>query len=639
MTLRSPWQLGRRCEASVSILTALVLPVLIGMLALAAEFGHALVMKAENQRAADLAAFAGALAYNTSASEAVMDAAIAKVAGMNGLTPGDVSGDLVDSPSGNGNQAVRVTVSTRAPLVLAQILGTATQIPVNALSFAELKAEAVGCIVALAPSGSGVTLTGGTQVQATGCAVASNNSVSVPCGTTIQTLAVSYNSASPPSQPCNGITAPAGKTLKLMKKAAVDPLAGNSAITTLSARMPTVAALGSPAAPSVPSGPDLDFAWGSNFTAAGCTATRSGSTWTFTCPGTGPYNFGRLTTGGGITVNFNTGGSAAAVYNFSGSINVTGTAATFGPGTYNVAQGISTGGGTTVSFGAGTFNLGAATSSCSASSASGYSICHTGTTLTFGGPSSFVLRGGIAASGGATLYLGAGTTNSFRIGKGADGDSLHTSGGSKTFFRDATAGLFEAAGDFDVSGGGSCLTVSAAPQHDINGSINAAGGIRFGAGIYTVNGYVAFGANGGGDVTCDGVLTGVYAADVTFVISGAATVSGGTCAGRALCVGAGYGHVTITAPTSGPNAKVAVVGPTANNAGAIFAEGASGTSISGAFYFPRGPINLSGAASVGSGPGQCLEMVGSQVTLAGGSAVASSCLGAANTTSSVVLVQ
>jgi hypothetical protein len=383
---------------------------------------------------------------------------------------------------------------------------------------------------------------------------------------------------------------------------------------------------------------DLDFAWGSNFTAGGCTATRSSAVWTFTCPGAGPFNFRNLTTGGGITVNFNTGGSPSAVYNFSGSINFAGAALSFGPGTYNIAQGLKTNGGSTVSFGAGAFNFGALTSNCNG--IAGYSLCPgTGAILKFGGPSAFSLQGGIYVPGNTILTLGSGSANSYRIGKGGDGHSLNMAGGAQAYFSDVAAGgVFELAGNLNMgSSGGGCLTIGAAANHDINGYMSAAGGVTLGAGVYTINGYAAFGAGGGGDVSCNGSTVGVYAPDVTFVLSGATTVSGGTCAGRAFCVGAGYGHVTITAPTSGPNAKIAVVGPTANSAGATFAEGASNTTISGAFYFPNGPISLSGAATVGNGPGQCLEMVGSQVTLAGGSAVASSCLGAANTTSSVVL--
>ena len=40
---------------------------------------------------------------------------------------------------------------------------------------------------------------------------------------------------------------------------------------------------------------------------------------------------------------------------------------------------------------------------------------------------------------------------------------------------------------------------------------------------------------------------------------------------------------------------------------------------------PNGRINQAGDSHIGDGSGQCLELIGSQVTLAGGSALASSC--------------
>jgi hypothetical protein len=78
-------------------------------------------------------------------------------------------------------------------------------------------------------------------------------------------------------------------------------------------------------------------------------------------------------------------------------------------------------------------------------------------------------------------------------------------------------------------------------------------------------------------------------------------------------------------------ANLVVMGPTASGVttGATFAEGASNTSISGAFYFPYGPVTLSGGASVGNGTGQCLELIGSQITLSGGTTLASTCSGLA----------
>ena len=99
--------------------------------------------------------------------------------------------------------------------------------------------------------------------------------------------------------------------------------------------------------------------------------------------------------------------------------------------------------------------------------------------------------------------------------------------------------------------------------------------------------------------------------------------------------------MTLTAPTSGTTAKILVIGPTSstNTAGALFTQGASGTSLSGAFYFPNGPITLSGGASVGNGSGQCLQLIGSQVSLSGGTALGSRCVGATGSSQTAVLVQ
>jgi hypothetical protein len=97
--------------------------------------------------------------------------------------------------------------------------------------------------------------------------------------------------------------------------------------------------------------------------------------------------------------------------------------------------------------------------------------------------------------------------------------------------------------------------------------------------------------------------------------------------------------VTLTAPGSGALQDLVVASNGAG--GASFSEGAIGTSLSGAFYFPIAPITLSGAGSVGSAAGQCLELIGSAVAMSGGSALASSCSGLAGSVSggSVALVQ
>jgi len=196
-----------------------------------------------------------------------------------------------------------------------------------------------------------------------------------------------------------------------------------------------------------------------------------------------------------------------------------------------------------------------------------------------------------------------------------------------------------------ASGGGSCVTLPAASAHDINGNFATAGGTILGAGIYTVNGYVALGNGGGGDVWCNSSTVGMSGTGVSFVISATSTPTSGTCSGQAFCLAAGYNHVTLVSPSSGNATDLIVLGPTSssNTAGATFAEGASNTSLSGAFYLPNGPFTLSGGASVGNGTGQCLEVIASQVTLSGGTALATTCTGlgggSSSSSAAVVLVQ
>ena len=652
MFMRLLRALTRRRDGSVSVISAVSLPFLIAMVGMVAEYGNGLLHKIEDQRIADAAAFAAATAYNANPSNS-MTSAVDAVASLNGITTSDIAENVVNSPSGDGNQAVQVTVTTQVPLLLSRVLGnTSTQLTVTATSFAEMKGGAPGCIIALSGAGAGVPLSGGTSVTASACAVASNASVAVPCGTSITTIVVDYDTSAP-SEPCTGIVAPTGKTLGIHKTLTVDPLVGTSPVTTATGRIATVAALTSPASPTVATGgSNVNFAYSAlSGLPSGCVATQGEPNYIITCTGAGPFNFGNLTFGGGISVTFVS--SASAVFNINGSINFTGSNLHFGQGTYNIKQGLITGGGTTTTFGAGTFNIGASSASCNGST--GYSICNTGTILCIGctttisgttytgGTSVFTLQGGIYNSGGETLLMGAGTNNSFDIGKANDGNSFAAGGGATTYFGDATGtgDVFEMAGNFNISsGGGSCTEISAASEHDINGFLGSAGGLSLGSGVYTVNGYIGLGNNGGGNVTCWGSTLGVSGINVTLVTSAASTMSG-NCSGQAFCVEAGYGSVTLTAPTSGPTANLVVVGPTnGNTAGASFGEGSSGTSLSGAFYFPTGALTLSGAASVGNGVGQCLMFIGSQVSLVGGSTLASSCsgLGGTSSGSTVVLV-
>jgi hypothetical protein len=93
----------------------------------------------------------------------------------------------------------------------------------------------------LQAGGTGLTLSGGTTVTAADSLIASNATVSVPCGTMITTATLDYNSVAVPSQPCSGIRPPRGtSSVNIVKVATVNPLAGIAAVS-ISYRFTTVA--------------------------------------------------------------------------------------------------------------------------------------------------------------------------------------------------------------------------------------------------------------------------------------------------------------------------------------------------------------------------------------------------------------
>lgn len=668
----------RREEGAVAVVGGLAIPVLLGVAGLALEYGQVLEVRAEAQRTADFASHAGAVAYARTGEIGPMEDAAKGVARLNGFKDSEIAVVLDTSVQSASGAAVRATITTPRPLYLPRFVGGDTSVDVVASAVAGALGGEPACVQAIDPNASGITLSGSTSIQSNDCGVASNAEVTAPCGTSIITKSLSYDSSSAPhTGGCGTIVAPGGATSQITRRPTPDPLAGTDAILLASAQMSRTAALADPDPDldgvAMAVGPDIEFGWNGTATKAqaeaiGCAATfaSSNSEWTFTCPGLSTVNLGNITIGGGLNLRFNPGASQGVVYNLSGSIRNTANRMTFAPGVYNigqniitsgnsvtefgegtfrisgriqsdgkritfgdgdydVGQGLFTGGGTITEFGAGTYRIGRSDQSCGGAR---YSICHTGTDLSFNGSSEFVLPGGFWNNGGSVLTLGTGTQNSFRFGPSSDGDAISLGGGSQTFMGDAVGGLFEVAGHIDGGGGGSCLVLPATDLHEIRGSLLASGAIRFGAGLYVIDGYMHLGGNGGGSAFCDGETISVRAIDTTFLISASGAAPGGwECSGQAFCVSAGYSNTRFIAPQSGPFTDLAVIGPldASRNEGALFAGGADGGIVSGAFYFPNGPVTMVGGASASGGSGGCLQLIGTEISLSGGTSVASEC--------------
>ena len=375
--------------------------------------------------------------------------------------------------------------------MFGQVLGFGGSVAIQSTSYAQIPSP-TPCVLALSSSGQGVSLSGGTNLSAPSCAVASQASVAVPCGTHLTGKDVYYN-GSAPTVGCSGITG------AIKKVSSSDPLAGNAGVIAANARAVSDETRGPQnAVDAAERAGHLVRVERIAANACRVTATwsSSSSTWAVTCTSGGTYNFGSVSLGGGITVNFNVNGSASTTYNFSGTVTNSGTSLNFGPGTFNLAQGLVTDGGSTTTFGAGTFNIGPGPS-CSGAN---YSICHTGSSLTFGGPSTFVLTSGVYNSGGETITFGAGSTNSYEIGAASNHNAFYLGGGSTTTLADATgsSSVFQMVGNL-VQGGWSRITLPAATTHDINGSVSLSGGLTLGSGLYAIADNLWIGASSGGD--------------------------------------------------------------------------------------------------------------------------------------------
>ncbi len=441
-------------HGAIAIIGALVLVSVIGVSALTLEYGHALLQKTENQRVADLAAYGGALVYNSTGSSTSATSAIDNILTLNGLPTSDAT---ISYPTSNGNQQVQVKVTTQVPLLLARVLTTNTTLPVSSTATAQVNSSAPGCIIALSSTGTGISMSGGTSITANNCAVSANATVNpdvaLSGGATLTTTTLDYASGYSVSGGA-AINAPTGKSVTYSNSTTSNPLSSNSEVTTATARLSTVSSITSPGAPSV-SVPTTTTTTAFTKTSVtglplGCSDVYNSSTKVYTVTCTGTANFGTITlsnvtvtinTSSGNTYNFNqawpisgvtlsgsggtygfgagittSGGTyPAGTYNVIGNIDASGTT-TFGAGIYNVSGAIINEGGSTTTFGAGTFSVGSMTATCGKKGPAGESICNSGTSLTFGGPSTFTLTGGIYNGGGSVLSLGSGSTNIYDIG-------------------------------------------------------------------------------------------------------------------------------------------------------------------------------------------------------------------------------
>ncbi len=629
----------------MAVVAAVGITVLIYCGAIALDLANLYYNKSLDQRVADQSAIAAAFTYASSGSTATAQNAASSLALANGVgSAKDVITSIGPSPTGDGKLAAKVVVTTPVPLSGFARVITATaanpygsgSLPVGATAYAEIHGSSP-CILALQTGGSGISMTGGTHLTATGCAVASNAGVSLSNGPTLtatDTYAVGSISVT------NGSTINSPQFPNSSKQ--TDPYAQANVFS----RMSTVGSLTNPSFPTL-----------SSVANAGSSESCSGS---LTLPGSTSYGTVSDSYYNPCTINFSGGGTTSIL-----GLSLTGSNVTvnFGAGTYRIGSfAISSYGTVQVNIASGTaitINGALSTSSCTTFTGTatwviGGGIVDTsscGTVSFINSPASslstFTIAGGIAVNDGhavfpagtytiatagsacAGLCVAGGASATFGNGSFVIADGISLGGGGTLTIGSAQSGnsVFQItsappSGDAISTGGGSTLSIGSFTYVDVNGTASLESNLYLGAGTWTVNGALDMNSSGGGTFS---------APDNAFIASGP------------ISFGAGFNSITLDAPatlgtgTEGQSSTVALA--SSSTTASTVDAGATDTTVTGVAYFPNGTLTQSGAGNL-TGNGSCLQVIASAITLSAGSTLSTNCtLGAGSAGAAVSLVE
>lgn len=235
-SLANPTAFRRDRRGTVAILSAMVLPVSLGVVALCIDVSNWELTRIRLQGIADIAAMAGAARYAQTWDGPAAVTTAANVAELNGAPAGTRSGvgtNTVTDEYGDWNMRFSIDTSGSAPSVTARVQTTApvwfghvhlgvSKEALSATAVAVVNLTSTGgqaCILALKGDTDGITtyndisISGNTSITSQTCGVRSDGSLSisgnatigVPSVTASGTISVSGNSTidCPTSSPCS----------------------------------------------------------------------------------------------------------------------------------------------------------------------------------------------------------------------------------------------------------------------------------------------------------------------------------------------------------------------------------------------------------------------------------------------------
>jgi len=169
----------RNQKAAVAVMASLILPVLVGGMALGTEASYWYLSQRKLQQASDLAAYAAATQLRSGRDAVQMEDAAEVVATRSGARAGT---DIIamDHPPTNGvfsgdDQAVEITL-TRSQIRYFTLIYSTENVAISARSVAAIRGGGDACLLALDPTAGGaITVTGSSIVTFDGCDVATNS--------------------------------------------------------------------------------------------------------------------------------------------------------------------------------------------------------------------------------------------------------------------------------------------------------------------------------------------------------------------------------------------------------------------------------------------------------------------------------
>ncbi|WP_066717026.1 hypothetical protein [Sphingomonas pituitosa] len=647
-------------RGAVAVIGALALTTLLGMATISVDLARGYSQLISNQRAADAAALSAALAYQrANADAAILLPTAQDLAVANGLTNATVTATVVNDVPTAGAKAVKVTLSTPVTYAMATALGYRGSYAVGATSYASLSAPsaiAPPCILALAPTGTGISTSGGATIDTPDCSVvavadianrgtriAAKNIVSGAgnvlndWGTLTTSLLRYAGSFTNPSWNAN---VPSADKRVNAATTITDPLADNADLATARQAIGTSVAPRAIGNPATPVGADWVIGWSPS---SNVEAFRKGNSGNFVIPA-GKYTIGRLTIDGGVNVQFQSGstitianglaiggGSSVAFGDVAlsvnggfdsgtmgvtmgdgslaiggGSINFQGTSS-FGNGPVTINGTLALGGGSKLTLGVGNHGFGA--------------IDLSGGGSMILGAGDLDVRAGIAVGGGSTLAAGAG---SYRIGPDASGTAIKLSGSAVFLMGD---GPFSAGGDI-ATAGGSRIVFGRTANHLIKGNLTVAGSALFATSRYTIAGNLTNGTGGAKWPYDDTAITGktygrtlegvdvtgydMAGINVSFVLSGTVNLAGGA-----------YTKLIASSTSVAGGAIADLLIDSLTGSSTDWAAGAQNLFV-GAVHLPNSDLTMSGGSSTLSN-GQCFMLIARTITASGGAAAGSAC--------------